>query len=566
MSEKKNDDSKHVKGHHEHKKHHEHKSDVKHEHKSDKKHHEHNKHGEKHHEHKSTKVKDSKKFYQNPTFLGGIVAVLFLALIASVVTDGFSSTGGFLSNLDFTSKETQKANVEVTGEPVELEFYVMSQCPYGTQVLDAIYPVLNTLGGNVDFKVDYIVSENADGSFDSLHGEPEVLGNIAQLCAMEYEPEKYMDMVVCMNENYQQIPGNWESCAQSAGLDVSSIKTCYEGNEGKELLSASALRAESVGATGSPTMYLNGQLYQGGRESNDFLRALCANLEGVSACENIPECSADSDCPLQEGMVPTCVNPGQENAACEYSEDVKMEAIVLSDERCGLECDQVTDELAMILQQNFFTGVTYRYVDYSDGGKELMERLGITTLPTFVFEDSVADSFAWKQGGAQFQSAFQKSDDFYYIISDAIGVSFDPSAEICDNGVDDTGNGLVDCEDETCSNKLVCNENLFVDCAANYDISEDSVLFYYSDTCPWCTMMKPGVEQLNNEGYSIVSINSADPVEREVIDQCFSDYMSGSVPQFVCLKKNEVKVGAFTTAQQELDVNGMRAWVDSCIN
>jgi hypothetical protein len=35
---------------------------------------------------------------------------------------------------------------------------------------------------------------------------------------------------------------------------------------------------------------------------------------------------------------------------------------------------------------------------------------------------------------------------------------FDPTAEICDNKKDDTGNGKVDCDDATCKGKLVCRE------------------------------------------------------------------------------------------------------------
>lgn len=501
MSEKKDEVSN---GNHgsEHKKSHEgsHKHETKHSS------HENKSHEKKHEAHHVKHKSKNTNFYQKKGFFQLLSFVLAVLLMASVFTGGF----GFVNNTDSFAQKIEEietkieqgatiedvksslvelkdsitanvikkqptSKVELSDDPVELQFYVMSQCPYGTQVMDAIAPVLKTLGGNVDFKVDFIANENADGSFSSLHGEPEVQGNIVQLCAAKYEPEKYMDMIVCMDQNMQQIPDNWESCAQSNGLDVATIKSCYEGEEGKDLLSESIVNSQQANAQGSPTIYLNGKPYQGGRTSADFMRAICANLDGVSACNDIPKCSTDIDCPQKEGMVPTCVNPGEKTAVCEYKEPVALEAIILGDELCGSACTQITDELSVILKQNFFTGVTYKDVNYENGGKALMEKLGISFLPTFVFDKKITETFAWKQGGAQFQSAFKKVDNYYYIIPEAMGSFFNPAAEVCDNGVDDRDqDGLVDCEDDECAGTMICRE----------EIKQDLKVFVMSE-CPY---------------------------------------------------------------------------------
>ncbi|PKN45936.1 MAG: hypothetical protein CVU59_07550, partial [Deltaproteobacteria bacterium HGW-Deltaproteobacteria-17] len=75
-------------------------------------------------------------------------------------------------------------------KPLKVEFYVMSQCPYGVEVENAVKPVLDKIGNLIDFKLDYIVNALPDGSFKSLHGQPEVDGDIVQLCANKYAPEK----------------------------------------------------------------------------------------------------------------------------------------------------------------------------------------------------------------------------------------------------------------------------------------------------------------------------------------------------------------------------------------
>ncbi len=72
----------------------------------------------------------------------------------------------------------------------------------------------------------------------------------------------------------------------------SRIRTCLNGEEGKELLKASFKRSEDRHATGSPTIYVAGKLYSGGRRPTDFLRAFCAEHKGATkpqACQNIPE-------------------------------------------------------------------------------------------------------------------------------------------------------------------------------------------------------------------------------------------------------------------------------------
>ncbi len=164
------------------------------------------------------------------------------------------------------------------GDKVKVEFYVMSQCPYGVQVEEAIKPVLDQIGPYVDFHLDFIANDLGNGNFRSLHGQAEVEGNIVQLCAFKHNPDLAMEMVSCMNQNSRGIPSNWEKCASDKGLDVESIRTCYEGGEGAGLLSSSVVRSQSVGAQGSPTMFINGKPYSGERSAYAFKQAICQYL------------------------------------------------------------------------------------------------------------------------------------------------------------------------------------------------------------------------------------------------------------------------------------------------
>jgi len=307
----------------------------------------------------------------------------------------------------------------VSTDTVKLDFYVMSQCPYGLQVENAIEPVLAKLGDSVDFNLEYIATDNGDGTFRSLHGQPEVDGNIAQLCAIKYQPENYMNLIICQNKNSGAIPGNWEDCARQNNMAVDKIKACYEGEEGKNLLKASIQNTNEVGATASPTIYLNDQKYSGGRSETDFLRAICNSFEGQSpqACSDIPE-------------------------------PVKIDAIIINDKRCA-EC--TTANLVGQLK-GVFPGLIVKEYDYSSPeGKKMYDDLELTYLPAILFDDKIKEA----EGYANVERYLEPKGD---MTSLRVGAQFDPTSEICDNGADDTGNGLVDCADDTCAGTMECRE------------------------------------------------------------------------------------------------------------
>ncbi|MFP4400925.1 MAG: DsbA family protein [Candidatus Woesearchaeota archaeon] len=334
-----------------------------------------------------------------------VLAVLGILLVVSVFTGGFNVglTGNFIANMlpsrsDFEGGGNEAKESSFLGEKVELEFYVMSQCPYGVQVENSIAPVLEKMGEGVDFKLDFIGTDLGDGNFQSLHGEPEVLGNKVQLCAIEYNPDKYMDMIKCMNQNAAQIPDNWESCAEDSGLDVESIRSCYESEEGDDLLRESFARAQERQATGSPTIFLNGESYSGGRAEMDFMRALCNAFEGEKpeACDEIPE-------------------------------PVAVDVIILNDKECK-SCPTASLESAI---KRLFPGAEFKFVDVNDEeGKTLVEDLGIDIVPSYIFEgDSFMDAESMEENPALANAFEDLGDGYYKIIDSQTGASYYVSEE-----------------------------------------------------------------------------------------------------------------------------------------
>ncbi|MBW1810011.1 MAG: hypothetical protein JRJ87_17575 [Deltaproteobacteria bacterium] len=319
-----------------------------------------------------------------------------------------SSKGG-------AAKTAAKSTVS---EKAKVEFYVMSMCPFGVKVEDAIAPVIAKMGGDIDFSIDFIGGVKGD-KLTSLHKEPEVKGNMAQICAAKYAPEGAFDMVLCMNKNYRKIPNNWEGCARDGGLPVDKIRACYDGQEGKDLLKASFDKAKARRASGSPTMYIGGKLYRGGRTEKAFTRAICQAFpkDKPEICSSIPP-------------------------------PVKFPVTILSDVRCR-EC-----RTGMIEQQmkSMFPGAEVKIVDWgTEEGKKLYTDMKLTKLPVMLFGKDVQKA----ENYARLQRSLKPMGD--YLVHARWG-RFNPNKEICDNKKDDTNNGKVDCDDSDCEHAKACRK------------------------------------------------------------------------------------------------------------
>lgn len=309
--------------------------------------------------------------------------------------------------------------------PVEFDLFLMSKCPFGVQVLEKIFPVADQLGDRLKLRLDYIVSENAEGGFSALHGEPEVQGNKQQLCAMElaHSPAAWRRFIACQNRKWRDIPAGWGPCADEAEIKRETLMACVEGAQGDALLRASMVRSAANKAHGSPTILVAGQAYQGPRTVKAFTRAVCnlAPTPPPAACQALPP-------------------------------EVEVHAVVLSDERCGKACN--TDRAVKALRGRFFPRLKVTALDYGDPeGKRLFQQLALKKLPAILFKAGVERAEMYPR----IERWLQLRGTYRYL---RVPASFDPAAEICDNGKDDTGNGKADCADPSCGAKLTCRDEV----------------------------------------------------------------------------------------------------------
>ena len=308
---------------------------------------------------------------------------------------------------------------------VKVVFHVMSQCPYAVQAENGFLPVYKKLRRHVDWRLEYIGTDK-NGQLESMHGHSEVQGDMLQLCARKVSTRGWTTFLDCQNQSWRKIPANWKACANMAGINVGKMRRCYQGTKGQDLLRRSFLRSKAARAHGSPTIMINGKAHSGGRSERDFTAAVCRAMthrRKPAVCRQIPP------------------------------EPVVM-ATALSDRRCP-KCDKRIAEVERIMKKRFFPKLQVTRLDWSSPkAKKLYRILGLSSLPTMVFDhnaDRASKFNAIKR--------FMKQHGRYWVLT-GIGVTHDPNKEICNNKVDDTGNGKVDCADAQCSQDMLCRKRV----------------------------------------------------------------------------------------------------------
>jgi hypothetical protein len=170
------------------------------------------------------------------------------------------------------------ANVPKSDKPV-VELFVMSYCPFGTQMLKGILPVIETLGDSIDFELKF--------NDYAMHDKLEMDENLVQHCIQKEQPEKLNSYLTCFLED-----GERASCL-AANADQKKINACVASVD-KEFKITENYNNKvdwrgnfpgfnvdkedntKYGVGGSPTLVINGSTINSNRDSASLLNTICA--------------------------------------------------------------------------------------------------------------------------------------------------------------------------------------------------------------------------------------------------------------------------------------------------
>lgn len=121
-------------------------------------------------------------------------------------------------------KEIELEPLTTTEKPL-IELFVMSHCPFGTQIEKGILPVLDLIGDKVDFKLKFV--------YYAMHGEKELKEELNQHCIQKEFPEKLKEYLYCFLKE-----GKGTECITETGLDSEKIASCATATDTEFLVMA----------------------------------------------------------------------------------------------------------------------------------------------------------------------------------------------------------------------------------------------------------------------------------------------------------------------------------------
>jgi 2-hydroxychromene-2-carboxylate isomerase len=339
----------------------------------------------------------------------------------------------------------------------ELVIFILARCPHCADFMRVVLPLKEELGPALELGLGYVGTIDASGEADFAHGDAEVAAAELQVCVgLNTDDEEWIGFLTCVYEGdaWREMPKGWTKCAERVGLDIGEITTCLDDGDGRRVLGQSIEAAAASGIEAAPTAVLDGRLYVGGRTREALLAQFC-HLAGEP--ETRPALCAD-------------VAPPPE-----------VKAVLLEDRRCEDPrlCD-VTRELGFL--GLLIPTLDVAVVDFSsDEGRRLYDEVvdaeGPRQLPLLLFDSALAGYPAVLD---QMREHLLEHGGGYLM---PLGEGWDPLAEICDNEVDDNGDGAIDCDDAACAESLTCREEI----AGRLDL-------FMMSQCPFATEVIPSLD------------------------------------------------------------------------
>lgn len=167
----------------------------------------------------------------------------------------------------------------------DVKLFVMSFCPYGTQIEKGILPVIDLLKSKINFSLEFVDY--------SMHGPNEIDENTRQYCIEKTQQPKLDAYLTCYLKVGQ---GTADACMKTAGINSATVNTCMTQADTQFSIKANAADKSKwsnstyppfdvnkddntkYGVQGSPTLIINGTEISAGRDSASLLKAVCSGF------------------------------------------------------------------------------------------------------------------------------------------------------------------------------------------------------------------------------------------------------------------------------------------------
>jgi len=202
-----------------------------------------------------------------------------------------------------------------------VKLFVMSYCPYGTQMEKGILPVLKTLGTKITYALEFVNY--------AMHGDKEIAENLTQYCIQKNEPAKLSSYLDCFLKKGE---GTTDACLVSARVNTFKVKSCVAETDAKLNIkkdaadkskwanpqfppfNVNAAENTKYSIQGSPTLVINDvEASAVGRDSASILKTICGAFNNPpKECETTLSATAPAPGFGEGGTAPA----GTADASC----------------------------------------------------------------------------------------------------------------------------------------------------------------------------------------------------------------------------------------------------------
>ena len=186
------------------------------------------------------------------------------------------------------SQATPAVPVPKNDKP-NVKLFVMSYCPYGTQIEKGILPAVAALGNKINFTLEFV-----DYSMHNDHAtgdRKELDENLRQYCIQKLQPTKLATYLTCFLKAGK---GTEDTCMTQSGVTVAPVNSCMteadaQFNVTKDFNDQSSYKGQfpifevnaeyntKYSVAGSPTLVINDTTANAaGRDSASLLKTICS--------------------------------------------------------------------------------------------------------------------------------------------------------------------------------------------------------------------------------------------------------------------------------------------------
>ena len=165
-------------------------------------------------------------------------------------------------------------------ERPDIDVFVMSHCPFGTQIEKGLLPVWDLFGDKINLNLRYVDY--------AMHGKKEIDEELKQYCMGQQGKAKLRKYLGCFLKDGE----TGDKCVKEAGVNSGALKSCIakadkefgvtKGFEDKSQWKGrfppfpiDKKLAKKYGVRGSPTLIINDVVVQSGRSPKAIQEAIC---------------------------------------------------------------------------------------------------------------------------------------------------------------------------------------------------------------------------------------------------------------------------------------------------